>query len=169
MAFEFSSVILSTFVGMFGVVIGAIISNYFNQKIARQSAIKDLIFKKRVEYFEKVLDCIEKNIVLYKNSIRALEKNNEEKIPKKILNKMKKERKKFEIMNSPLYMDIRPISEKIKNFVRIEKDIFSYFENLEIKKNYEKKFATILNSKLLELRKISDEIIYIFRKKLRSE
>ena len=169
MAFEFSSVILSTFVGMFGVVIGAVISNYFNQKIARQSAIKDLIFKKRIEYFEKLLDCIEKNIALYKNSVNVLEKNSDKKNVGKILNKMKKDRKKWEILNSPLYLDVKPISIKIMQFVDVEKKIFSHFENLKIQKISKEKFVASLNLQLLQLRTIAGELVCVLRRKLRTE
>jgi len=165
MAFELSSVVLSTFIGMFGVIIGAVISNYFNQKIARQSAIKDLIFKKRVEYFEKLLECAGKNIELYKNSIRALEKNSDKKTLDKIVSKMKKERRKFDKMNSPLYLDIRKISAKIRRFVDIEKSIFFDLERFENFSDKDKKISD-LNLCLVELKKITEELISILRKKL---
>ena len=165
MVFELSSVVLSTFIGMFGVVIGAIISNYFNQKIARQSAIKDLIFKKRVEYFEKLLECAEKNIELYKNSIRELEKNSDKKSINKIISKMKKDRRKFEKMNSQLYLDIKKISAMIKSFVETEKSIFFNLEQFE-NFPYKKKKIYELNICLLKLEKITDGLIIILRKKL---
>ena len=165
MVFELSSVVLSTFIGMFGVVIGAIISNYFNQKIARQSAIKDLIFKKRVEYFEKLLECAEKNIELYKNSIRELEKNSDKKSINKIISKMKKDRRKFEKMNSQLYLDIKKISAMIKSFVETEKSIFFNLEQFENFPDKKKKIYE-LNICLLKLEKITDGLIIIIRKKL---
>jgi len=165
MVFELSSVVLSTFIGMFGVVIGAIISNYFNQKIARQSAIKDLIFKKRVEYFEKLLECAEKNIELYKNSIRELEKNSDKKSINKIISKMKKDRRKFEKMNSQLYLDIKKISAMIKSFVETEKSIFFNLEQFENFPDKKKKIYE-LNICLLKLEKITDGLIIILRKKL---
>jgi 5-methylthioribose kinase len=97
---EISSLVVSSLTGVFGVVIGAVISNYFNQKIARQSARKDVIFKKRIDYFEMILGCIEKNTELYKNAIKHITKYYNKKEIYKQLKILKNERKKFEVKNS---------------------------------------------------------------------
>jgi hypothetical protein len=126
---EISSALITTMTGMLGVIVGAVISNYLNQKIARQSAKKDVIFRKRIDYFENIVKCIDKNTQMYYKSIKDLETNPKSENVNKILVSLKKNRKKFEIMTSPLYIDTRPISRMIKKFVGIEKNIFKYFKN----------------------------------------
>ena len=149
---------------MLGVVIGAIISNYFNQRIARQAARKEIMFRKRIEYFEKIVECIEKNTKLYESSIKELAKTAGKSSTGRILQRMKKERKRFDIMTSPLYLDTRPISKMIKHFVNIEKRIFLFFEAdagedkiKGLKENYK------------QLRKIGDKIIFELRTNLLKE
>jgi len=151
---EIESIFISTMIGMTGVVIGAIISNYVNQKIARDTARKDIIFKKKMVYFENIVECIEKNTKLYKNSIKAAE---EKKNVNKIIKIMKKERKKFEINSSPLYLNISPISRMVREFVSIEKKIFFCFEKMKSKKN--ENMIEILHVNLIDLNKSGTRII----------
>jgi len=101
--------------------------------------------------------------------VNVLEKNSDKKNVGKILNKMKKDRKKFEILNSPLYLDVKPISIKIMQFVDVEKKIFSHFENLKIQKISKEKFVASLNLQLLQLRTIAGELVCVLRRKLRTE
>jgi len=129
---EASSILTSTIIGMIGVVIGAIISNYFNQKIARESARKDMIFRKKMDYFEGITECIGSNIKLYQNTIKEAERNNN---IRKIISSMKKNRKKFRIMSSPLYINTKIISHLVREFVSIEKRIFFCFEEMKKKRN----------------------------------
>lgn len=166
---ELSSLVVSSLTGVFGVVIGAVISNYLNQKIARQSTRKDLIFKKKIEYFEKILECISKNTELYKNSIKRIEKGYEKKDILDILNHLRSNRKKFEIMNSPLYLDISKISFKIRQFVTREKIIFLYFEKLQDEVLTKEEAVKNLNIDLLEIRRIGGDIVHILRKHLKED
>ena len=159
-----SSILITTLIGMLGVVIGAIISNYFNQRIARQAARKEIIFRKRIEYFEKIVECIEKNTKLYESAIKELVKNTSKSSASRILQKMKKERKKFDIMTSPLYLDTRPISKMIRHFVNIEKRIFLYFET-----NTEEDKIKGLKENYKQLRRVGDRIIFELRTNLLKE
>jgi hypothetical protein len=161
---EISSAFITTIIGMMGVVIGAIISNYFNQKIARQAAKKEIMFKKRVEYFEKIVECVEKNTKMYESAIKKFEKDSGKRSRKNILEKMKKERLKFEIMTSPLYLDTRPISKMIRHFVNIEKRIFLYLET----DNEEDKLRG-LKENYKQLRVVGDKIIFELRTNLLKE
>jgi predicted esterase YcpF (UPF0227 family) len=163
---DLSSALITTLTGMVGVIIGATINNYFNHKIARQSAKKDIIFKKEIEYFERIVDTIEKNIELYKRSIKRLEKNYTKKDVSRVFEELKKDRKKFEIMTSPLYLDIRQISSRIRNFVAIEKLIFAYLDKMR-DSNYSKSELSIaLNLNLIELQKVGNSIILLLREHL---
>jgi len=166
---EISSLVVSSLTGVFGVVIGAVISNYFNQKIARQSSRKDIIFKKKIEYFENILNCIEKNIELYKNSIKMTEKDLNKKELEKIIANLKSGRKKFDVMTSPLYIDTSHISREILRFVSREKTIFVYFEKLRDNLIEKEDAARGLNLDLIELKKIGAAIVKILRKKLRED
>lgn len=166
---EISSIMVSSVIGMFGVVVGAVISNYFNQKIARQSARKDIVFKKKIEYFERILECIDSNIELYKNSIRLIEHNYSTKQVSKVINDLKLKRKRFEIKNSPLYMDIRKMSGKIIQFVDKEKSIFFYLEGMKENKIAKERAIYQLNLDLEKLKEVGGQIVLIMRSGLFEE
>ena len=164
---EISSAVTSTMIGMMGVVIGAIISNYFNQKIARESARKDIVFKKKIEYFEKIVDTIEKNTKLWQNSIKDLERQVEKKKVQKIIDNLKLNRKKFEVMTSPLYLDTRQITKIIKIFVNIEKIMFSFLEQLKrYSKENEEENILGLRKSIKELELTGNKIIFELRTNL---
>ena len=127
---DFSSVVVTTLTGMVGVIIGAIVSNYVNQRIAREATKKDIVLRKKIEYFEKIVDTLGHNTQMYRKFIKKAEKTVSKKEAAEILAELKRGRKKFEIMAGPLYMDTRPVSVKIKQFTDIEKNIFSNFEKL---------------------------------------
>lgn len=127
---ELSSAIMTTFIGMFGVVIGAIISNYVNQKIAAQSARRDLLFRKKVEYFDRTVSCVEKNIKLYNAWRKKLEVAGSPATTDKAIKMLKKNRAKFDPMSSALYFDVERFSRDVRQFVAIEKQIFALFERL---------------------------------------
>ena len=118
---ELSSAVLTTLIGMLGVVIGAIISNYFNNKIAAKSARRDMIFRKKTEYFEKTVECIEKNIKIYKNSAREAEKNAKKEEINRIIHKLRENRAKFDVMASRLYVNSENMAGKIKKKTSSEK------------------------------------------------
>src|SRR3989344_7766059 len=143
---ELSSAVLTTLIGMLGVVIGAIISNYFNNKIAAKSARRDMIFRKKTEYFEKTVECIEKNIKIYKNSAREAEKNAKKEEINRIIHKLRENRAKFDVMASRLYVNSENMAGMIKKFVNIEKMIFLYFEKLKEKEDEAEALRSIRNS-----------------------
>jgi hypothetical protein len=148
-----------------GVVIGAIISNYFNQKIARQAAKKDTIFKKKIEYFENIVQTIGKNIEIYNKIIKKIEKENSPKKINEAIKYLKEKRKKFEIMTSPLYLDITPISNEIKKFVSLEKNIFANLEKIN-KDNSKKDLIYAIRLDFIEIRRIGTSIVIILREDL---
>ena len=159
------SALTTTMIGMLGVVTGAIISNYVNQKIAAKSVRRDIIFRKKIEYFEKIVECINLNKKLYETSLKqAIKKPSESQISR-IIADLKKNRKKFTITTIPLYLDISVISRKIRYFVSIEKKIFQLFEILKESKEDEETIKSIRQAiKLLGL--IGEKIILEMRKEL---
>jgi hypothetical protein len=166
---DLSSAVVSTMTGMTGVVIGAIISNYVNQKIARQAAKKDIVFKKKIEYFEKIVNSIGKNIKLYRNAIRQLETKKNKSEIKKVLKTLKENRQKFEMTTSPLYMDTRVISSEIKKFVEIEKMIFKCMEIMNSENNFPQDALRKMKLKFKEIQIIGNKLTLILRKKLIEE
>jgi hypothetical protein len=141
-----SSSIITGLVGLIGVVIGTLIGHYFNQQLSMRNSRKDVLFKKKLEYFEKLADTIEKNIKLYRNSLNAIKTQGSKKGIEKIIKDMKEKRKCFAIMASPLYLEVKDISKTIINFVDVEKAIFQEFEELSKEKNKEeidKKLASL--------------------------
>jgi predicted esterase YcpF (UPF0227 family) len=164
---ELSS-ILPPLSGLIGVLIGASIGPVINNHLSQRFGKKDLIFKRKLDYFEKVLETIEKNTRLYKQQIRKLEASPDTKVIKKIVEEMKKERKNFLVMSSPLYLDITRISEKIIRFVQIEKDIFNRISSLDKINEKEKEVLVIqLKRMLMILEKRGSEILFEMKKELK--
>jgi len=52
---DVSSAFITTSIGMMGVVFGAILSNYVNSRVAMKNSRRDIIFKKKLEYFESIV------------------------------------------------------------------------------------------------------------------
>ncbi len=164
---EIPAALTTTLIGMFGVVVGAIISNYVNQKIAAQSARRDLLFKKKVEYFDRTVSCIEKNLKLYGAWRKKLEVNTSSAVVDKAIKTLKKSRAKFDPLSSALYLDIEQFSRDIKQFVAFEKQIFVLFE--ELKKDNPVDVMESLRYSLHTLNKIGQGIILKMRKSLLHE
>lgn len=109
---------------------GAAISNYVNQMIAAKSARRDLLFKKKVEYFDRVVNVIEQNIKLYRTWQRKLETKASKKMIEQAITTFKKKRAHFDIKTSALYVDVEAFSRDIKHFVGYEKHVFALVERL---------------------------------------
>lgn len=145
MASEFSSIISTmgtALSGLIGVLIGASLGPVINHQLTTRYSKRDVIFKKKLDYFEKVLDTIEKNMKLYKESVRKIESSKDSKEIKKIIENMEAGRKNFLVMSSPLYFDVKKISQKIISFVKIEKDIFNRISSLKEMNEKEKEILT---------------------------
>lgn len=157
---------ITAIIMLIGILVGALISPRISNRISAEHSRKDLIFRKKLEYFEKILEIIEKNIRLYKQTIKEMEflsTNNKE--LKRLVIKLKENRKHFLIMSSPLYFDIKRISEKIIRFVRVEKEIFNRASLLE--KSRDKKIAIEELKKILEmLKRRGNDILIEMRKEL---
>jgi hypothetical protein len=167
MAIEWTSQLITTISGMVGVLIGASIGPIVNHQLNTRYSKKDLIFKRKLDYFEKVLETIEKNTKLYKQEIKKLESSKDGKGIKKIVEELKKERKNFLVMSSPLYFDVRNISARIIRFVKIEKDIFNRISSLD-KINTKEKEVLVeqLKRMLMILEKRGSEILVEMKKEL---
>lgn len=164
---ELSSII-PTISGIVGVLIGASIGPLINHQLTTRYSKKDLIFKRKLDYFEKILDTIEKNTRLYKQQVRKLEVSKDSKEIKKIVEELKKERKNFLMMSSPLYFDVTKISRKIIHFVKIEKDIFNRLSSLEKTNEREKEvLVEQLKRMLMILERRGSEILFEMKKELK--
>jgi hypothetical protein len=168
MAFDIPSNLITTISGIVGVLIGASIGPIVNNHLSQRYGKKDLIFKRKLDYFEKILDTIEKNTRLYKQEIKKLEASQDSKEIKKFTERLKKERKNFLIMSSPLYFDVKNISERIIRFVKIEKDIFNRISCLDKINGKEKEvLITQLKRMLIILEKSGNEILFEMKKELK--
>jgi gas vesicle protein len=135
--------------------------------IGREYNRKDLIFQRKLKYFEGVIETIEKNKKMYYNLISKAELSKKKSHINDIIEELKKERKKFFIMASPLYLNTKIFSEKIVHFVRIEKDIFNKISQLkETNKEGKEQIIEQLKNNLKNLNKKSEEILYEMKKKL---
>lgn len=139
---EFTSALATTLIGMMGVVVGAAISNYVNQMIAAKSARRDLLFKKKVEYFDRVVNVIEQNIKLYRTWQRKLETRASKALIENTIKTFKKKRAHFDIKTSALYVNVDAFSRDIKQFVAYEKHVFALVERLK-QEEYESTMDTL--------------------------
>jgi hypothetical protein len=130
-----NSSLTTALIGLLSAVLGTIIGYYFNQHLNLRNLRKDIIFKKKLEYFERLAEVIEINIRMYKNALIAIKTKTSKKESKKkieeIIEDMKENRKNFKIMASPLYFNVNGLSKMIIDFVNTEKDIFNKFEEFE--------------------------------------
>lgn len=157
---------ITILVGVMGILFGSLISPYVNHKLNQRYQQRDLFFKKKMEYFEKIVENIEKNIRLYKHSIKKLsEKNN----VKEIIKYMKKERKNFLILTSPIYLNAINLSSYIRNFTEIEREIFAKFNELNKQKKDKDKIIIILKEDLELLKKSGNRIIIEIKKEIKKE
>lgn len=163
---DVSSALTTTMIGMLGVVFGAILSNYVNSRVAMKNSRKDIIFKKKLEYFESVVQSIEKNTKLYLQSIREFEKTPSYKTALKIVKKLKTNRSKFDAKTSPIYLDTRIFSQNIKQFVILEKIIFVAFENLSKPESDKNQIMTALKLNIKSIINMGNKIISDMRTNL---
>jgi hypothetical protein len=162
---DINTSIITILTGMIGILCGAAAGSYFNLKSAR----KDILFKRKLAYFEKLVQDIEKNLRLYKKVILPLSESSKIKEIEQNVTEIKQERKNFLVMASPLYFDVKKMTERMTNFVNIEKSIFSTFENLE--KNYKNGPSRArnlfeLNEALQKLNKAGEIAILEMRREL---
>ena len=158
---------ITAIIALLGIVLGTLIAPRVNHNLGEQYTRKDLLFKRKLEYFENVLDTIEKNKRTYHQVIGKLENTSDNKEVGKIISDLKKERQNFKIMASPLYFDTRILSEKIIRFVRVEKEVFNRISALENKEK--KEFPVLveqLNNLMRMLNKRGSEIISEMKKEL---
>ena len=163
-----SSGALTAVVGFVGVLVGTLIGPYINHKLSLKNIRKDLIFKRKLEYFEKMAENIEKNLRAYRNAIRGAESSPKKQELKKIQQKLKEERKNFLILASPLYFNINGLSQKIVAFVDGEKEIFKELEKLpEIQDRKKKEAFKLLEDRLKKLTALGNRVVYQMRLELR--
>ena len=155
---------LTAIMAVLGMVVGTLVSPRVNQKVNAEHNKKDLIFKKKLEYFEKIAEIIEENKRMYHQIIGRIECSKNNKETAKIVEELKQSRKNFLMKSSPLYFDTRILSDKIVNFVRIEKEIFQEIEQIEQDKKEE--IIEQLKENIKKLNMKANEIICEMKKEL---
>jgi len=154
---------LTAVVMLLGILVGTLITPKINQKVNTEHNRKDLIFKKKLEYFEKIAEIIEENRRMYQQTVGKLTYAKNKIEIKKIVEELKQTRKKFLMKSSPLYFDTRILSEKIMNFVRIEKNIFYEVEKID---NNQDEVLENLKENVKRLNSKSNEIICEMKREL---
>jgi hypothetical protein len=157
---------ISAIVMLIGILVGTVISPRIQHSVGVQYGRKDLMFQKKLTYFERIIETIESNKRLYYNLICKIEDSKNIHVGE-IIEELKKKRKKFNVMASPLYFNTKIISERIIFFVRIEKDIFNKINLLnEIRKEGRKKVIEQLKNNLKKLEKEGTGILQEMKKEL---
>lgn len=162
-----SSSALTILVGVMGILFGSLISPYVNHRLTQKYQQRDLFFKKKMEYFEQIVENIEKNIRLYKHSIKKLD--SEKSNIKEVIRHMKKERKNFLILTSPIYMNTTKLSGCIRHFTEIEREIFAKFNELTKEKEDKEKIIIILKEDLELLKKSGNRIIFEVKQEIKKD
>ncbi len=164
--FDFTAYITAGIM-LLGILVGTLISPRIQHRMGTEYSRKDLIFKKKLEYFENVIQTIEKNKKMYHNLICKIEESKTDSQIDKCIEELKKDRKKFFVMASQLYFNTKIISGKIVHFVRIEKDIFNKMSQLkEVNKEEKERIIEQLKGNLKSLDKKGAEILYEMKKEL---
>jgi hypothetical protein len=155
---------LTAIMAIIGIVVGTLVSPKINQKVNAEHNKKDLIFRKKLEYFEKIAETIDENRRMYHQVIGKIECSKNKKETNQIIEELKQTRRNFLMKSSPLYFDTRSLSEKIVNFVKIEKEIFLEIEEIE----KDKKEGTIeqLKENIKKLNVKANEVIIEMKKEL---
>jgi hypothetical protein len=168
MAIDIASSLLTTLFGLIGVLVGACIGPIINHRVAKEYDKKEMMFKKKMEYFEKVLITMEDNKRMYNLAIKKIEASQDNKKVSEIIKELKAERKNFSIMSSPLYFDTKVMSERIVRFVRVERGIFERISGLEkVNKKDMPVFIEQLKQNFNLLNKRSNEILSEMKSELK--
>lgn len=157
---------LTAVVMLLGIVVGTIISPRISHQIGTEYSRRDLIFKKKLEYFEKIIETIDKNKKMYNDSICRLEHIKNKKEVERVMDDIKRGRKNFSRMASPLYFDTRNLSEKVIHFVRIEKDIFNLTSELRDNLSQQEEIIEKLKEDWKKLYKQGNEILSEMKKEI---
>ena len=160
---------LTAAIMLLGILVGTLISPRIQHRVGMQHSRKDVIFQRKLKYFESIAETIEKNKKLYSNLIFKIEDSKTKARIEEILEELKKERKKFFVMASPLYFNTKNFSEKIIRFVRIEKNIFNGINRLkekDVNKKIKEKTIEHLREDIKRLNKRGEEILYEMKKEL---
>lgn len=165
---EINASVLTAIAAVTGIILGTFLSPFLNHQLTLKYNRRDFMFKKKLEYFEQVALCIEENTKMYRRVISDIQSPLKKKDEEKVLEEIKKERKKFKILASPLYFNIEEISSKIKKFVDKEKEIFSSLEKAKEMKDSEesKKIKEKLGGDLKELISLGEDIVQEMRSEL---
>lgn len=165
---ELNPLLLASAIGMIGVIAGALAGSYFNHRFAQKNARTDILFKKKLEYFENLAKAIEKNRRIYRNAINEIKIMKDKKDIKRITENLKGQRQNFLISSSPLYFNTEKIGKRILKFVRIEKEIFERISL--IRKNEEKEYElSLLEEDLKKLIFYEKLIIKSMKRELRED
>jgi len=158
---------LTAMVMLLGLLVGTLISPRIQQKVGMEHSRKDLIFQRKLKYFESIIETIEANKKMYSNLIHRIEISKKNSQVNQVIEELKKSRKKFFISASSLYFNTQILSEKIIRFVKIEKDIFNKLHLFkEADKEAKERIIEQLKNNLKNLNKRGLEILHEMRKEL---
>ena len=164
MVLDITSGSLTAVVGLVGILLGALIGPFTNHRLGATYSRRDLIFKRKLEYFEKVVETMERNKKMYHNALCKIQNSKNKKETENIILELKQNRNNFFIMASPLYFNTRRFSDEIVSFVDIEKNIF---ENISKIRSNNKETIEKIKEDLEGLNRKSKEIIFDMKRELK--
>ena len=161
-----NTTIVALIIGFLGIILGTFLSPYLNHRLNVKYERREIFFKKKLEYFEEIAKNLEENIKNYKGAIGKAAEIKDKKELDGILEDLKKKRKRFKVMSSPLYFNTGILAEKILNFINLEKNIFFNLKDMLEKNKIDKNPINGLKNTLEELKKTGSEVINEMKKEL---
>ncbi|MBI2043025.1 hypothetical protein HYT25_01410 [Candidatus Pacearchaeota archaeon] len=161
-----NTTIVTLIIGFLGIILGTFLSPYLNHRLNAKYERREIFFKKKLEYFEEIAKNLEENIKIYKNIMGGTTEIKNKKEFVKILNELKKRRRKFRIMASPLYFNTNLLAEKVLRFINLEKRIFTGLKKMIESGIADEKITSDLKAVLDELKKTGSEVINEMKKEL---
>ena len=161
-----NTTIVTLIIGFLGIILGTFLSPYLNHRLNIKYERREIFFKKKLEYFEEIAKNLEENIKIYKNVIgKAAEIKNRKELSE-ILSELKKKRRQFRVMSSPLYFNTNLLGEKILGFINLEKKIFAGLKKMIESGTADEKIISYLRIILDKQKKTGSEIINEMKKEL---
>lgn len=158
--------IITLIIGLLGIILGTFLSPFLNHRLNIKYERRGIFFKKKLEYFEEIARNLEENIKMYKNLIGKIAETKKKKKFIKILDELRKRRKKFRIMASPLYFNTNFLAEKVLRFINLEKIIFIDLKKMIEENEVDEKIMNNLKISLKELKRTGSEVVNEMKKEL---
>jgi len=170
MEINLQTVLISAIASIIGGIVVAIINPYLTHRLNLKYIEKEIFFKKKLKYFEKLGDGFEKETNDYVELIDRIKKTKDEKSIQKLIQKIKniKKCKNTIFRITPFcFFDKKELYERVTEFCLIENEIEKIFLEYKECNKKRKELSNLLSKKRLQLIEKSQEIINTIKTELK--